>query len=60
VPWVRSSRSSRARDQLSGNGIMVFFNDPAPGADPDERAVKMALAMREAASKLDSDLAASA
>jgi class 3 adenylate cyclase len=27
-------------DQFSGDGIMVFFNDPAPIPDPAERAVK--------------------
>jgi adenylate cyclase len=36
-------------DQFSGDGIMVFFNDPVPCPDPAERAVKMAMAMREAA-----------
>ena len=36
-------------DQFSGDGIMVFFNDPVPCPDPAERAVKMAVAMREAA-----------
>jgi adenylate cyclase len=39
-------------DQFSGDGIMVFFNDPVPCPDPAERAVKMAMAMREAASEL--------
>jgi len=39
-------------DQFSGDGIMVFFNDPLPCPDPAERAVKMAMAMREAAGKL--------
>jgi adenylate cyclase len=39
-------------DQFSGDGIMVFFNDPVPIPDPAERAVKMAIAMREAASTL--------
>jgi GAF domain-containing protein len=39
-------------DQFSGDGIMVFFNDPVPIPDPAERAVKMAMAMREEASKL--------
>jgi class 3 adenylate cyclase len=39
-------------DQFSGDGIMVFFNDPVPISDPAERAVKMAMAMREAAGKL--------
>ena len=39
-------------DQFSGDGIMVFFNDPVPIADPAARAVNMAVAMREAASAL--------
>ena len=39
-------------DQFSGDGIMVFFNDPVPIPDPAERAVKMAVAMREAAGSL--------
>jgi hypothetical protein len=40
-------------DQFSGDGIMVFFNDPVPCPDPAERAVKMAVAMREAARALN-------
>jgi len=39
-------------DQFSGDGIMVFFNDPLPCPNPAERAVKMAMAMREAAGAL--------
>jgi class 3 adenylate cyclase len=39
-------------DQFSGDGIMVFFNDPVPIPDPAERAVKMPMAMREAARML--------
>jgi class 3 adenylate cyclase len=39
-------------DQFSGDGIMVFFNDPVPIPDPAQRAVKMASAMREAAADL--------
>jgi adenylate cyclase len=39
-------------DQFAGDGIMVFFNDPVPIPDPAERAVKMAVAMREAAGQL--------
>jgi hypothetical protein len=31
---------------------MVFFNDPVPIPDPAERAVRMAVAMREAAGSL--------
>jgi adenylate cyclase len=42
-------------DQFSGDGIMVFFNDPVPCPDPAERAVKMAMAMREAAGRLIAD-----
>jgi class 3 adenylate cyclase len=39
-------------DQFSGDGIMVFFNDPVPCPNPAERAVKMAVAMREVAGTL--------
>ncbi len=39
-------------DQFSGDGIMVFFNDPVPCPNPAERAVGMALAMRDAAAAL--------
>ncbi len=39
-------------DQFSGDGIMVFFNDPVPIPDAAERAVRMTIAMREAASTL--------
>jgi GAF domain-containing protein len=39
-------------DQFSGDGIMVFFNDPVPCPNPADRAVKMAMAMREAAGML--------
>jgi adenylate cyclase len=42
-------------DQFSGDGIMVFFNDPVPIPDPAERAVRMAMAMREAAGALVAD-----
>jgi adenylate cyclase len=39
-------------NEYAGDGIIVFFNDPVPCPDPAERAVKMAVAMREAAGKL--------
>jgi adenylate cyclase len=42
-------------DQFSGDGIMVFFNDPVPCPNPAERGVKMAMAMREAAGALIAD-----
>jgi adenylate cyclase len=34
-------------DHFSGDGIMVFFNDPLPCPDAPERGVNMAMAMRE-------------
>jgi adenylate cyclase len=33
-------------EQFSGDGLMVFFNDPLPCPDGPERAVRMAVAMR--------------
>jgi class 3 adenylate cyclase len=42
-------------DQFSGDGIMVFFNDPVPCPNPAERAVRMAMAMRETAGTLIAD-----
>jgi class 3 adenylate cyclase/putative methionine-R-sulfoxide reductase with GAF domain len=36
-------------DQFVGDGIMVIFNDPVPVPDPAERAVNMAVTMREVA-----------
>jgi class 3 adenylate cyclase len=39
-------------DQFSGDGIMVFFNDPVPCPNPADRAVRMAVAMREVAGTL--------
>jgi adenylate cyclase len=46
------SRYEGTLDQFSGDGIMVFFNDPVPIPDPAERAVNMAVAMRETAGTL--------
>src|SRR5260370_6690757 len=39
-------------DHYSGDGIMVFFNDPVPTPDPARRAIDMAVAMRAAAQDL--------
>jgi class 3 adenylate cyclase len=39
-------------DHFSGDGIMVFFNDPVPVPDASERAVHMAIAMRAAMARL--------
>jgi class 3 adenylate cyclase len=34
-------------EHYAGDGIMIFFNDPVPVADAAERAVRMALDMRQ-------------
>jgi class 3 adenylate cyclase len=34
-------------ERFTGDGMMIFFNDPVPVPDPAERAVLMAVAMRE-------------
>jgi adenylate cyclase len=41
-------------DHFSGDGLMVYFNDPLPCADPAERAVRMAIGMRAAVGELRS------
>jgi class 3 adenylate cyclase/putative methionine-R-sulfoxide reductase with GAF domain len=46
------SESEGTLDHFSGDGIMVFFNDPVPVSDPAVRAVRMGVAMREAAAGL--------
>jgi class 3 adenylate cyclase len=39
-------------ERFTGDGMMIFFNDPVPVPNPDERAVCMALAMRERVAQL--------
>src|SRR5213594_521471 len=34
-------------ERFTGDGMMIFFNDPVPVPNPAERAIRMALAMRE-------------
>jgi len=34
-------------ERFTGDGMMIFFNDPVPVPNPAERALRMALAMRE-------------
>jgi class 3 adenylate cyclase len=41
-------------ERFTGDGMMVFFNDPVPVANPDERAVRMAVAMRDRVRELRS------
>jgi adenylate cyclase len=39
-------------ERFTGDGLMVFFNDPVPCPDPAARAVRMAVAMRTAVDPL--------
>ena len=39
-------------ERFTGDGLMVFFNDPLPCDDPAERAVTMAVAMRDRVAEL--------
>lgn len=39
-------------ERFTGDGMMVFFNDPVPIPDPARRAVQMACDMRDACSQL--------
>jgi adenylate cyclase len=39
-------------ERFTGDGMMVFFNDPVPVVNPAERAIQMALSMRERVKEL--------
>ena len=39
-------------ERFTGDGLMIFFNDPVPVANPAERAILMALAMRQSVAEL--------
>ena len=39
-------------ERFTGDGLMVFFNDPIPVPDAPERAVRMAVAMRDRVAEL--------
>src|SRR5262249_54473692 len=39
-------------ERFAGDGMMIFFNDPVPVPNPAERALRLALAMRERAGEL--------
>jgi class 3 adenylate cyclase len=39
-------------ERFTGDGMMIFFNDPVPTPNPAERALRMALAMRERVEEL--------
>ena len=42
-------------ERFTGDGLMVFFNDPVPCPDPAARAVRMAIEMRDAVHPLLED-----
>ncbi len=39
-------------ERFTGDGMMIFFNDPVPVPNPAERAIRMAVAMRERVGEL--------
>ena len=39
-------------EHFAGDGMMIFFNDPVPVPNPAERAIRMAIAMRERVKEL--------
>ena len=39
-------------ERFTGDGMMVFFNDPVPVPNPAERAIRMAVAMRDHVAEL--------
>ena len=40
-------------ERFTGDGMMIFFNDPVPVPDAPERAIRMAVAMRDQVQQLD-------
>jgi adenylate cyclase len=42
-------------ERFTGDGMMVFFNDPVPVANPAERAVRMSLAIRDSVGRMCED-----
>src|SRR5881409_3152664 len=39
-------------ERFTGDGMMVFFNDPVPVPNPGEQAIRMAVAMRDRVKEL--------
>jgi class 3 adenylate cyclase len=39
-------------ERFTGDGMMIFFNDPVPVPNPAERAIRMAVAMRDRVTEL--------
>ncbi|HEY6718097.1 MAG TPA: response regulator [Reyranella sp.] len=49
-PLIRKSEGTL--DRFTGDGMMVFFNDPLPCPDAPERAARLAIEMRDAVAAL--------
>lgn len=45
--WRLISKFEGTLQQFTGDGLIVFFNDPMPCTDPAARAIRMAVAMRQ-------------
>ena len=50
-PLIREAEGTL--DRFTGDGMLVFFNDPLPCPDAPERASKLAIAMRDAVADLN-------
>src|SRR5262249_21185144 len=50
VPLIQSFEGTL--DRFIGDGLLVFFNDPLPCRNPAERAVRLAVAMRDSVAAL--------
>jgi adenylate cyclase len=49
----RIHRFEGTLERFTGDGVMIFFNDPLPCPDPAPRAVRMAVAMRDGVTRLE-------
>jgi class 3 adenylate cyclase len=50
VPLIQASEATL--DRFVGDGMMIYFNDPLPCPNPAQRAVGLAVAMRDAVARL--------
>jgi class 3 adenylate cyclase len=52
VDILRGLAHEGTLERFTGDGMMIFFNDPVPVPNPAERAVRMAVAMRARVAEL--------